>query len=79
MSVAPQQSIILLEDIDAAFVNREESPASMYRLNKYSFNIMIFCLFIIVSDINPRKIESFLGCLHHLINKALLHKKWFGI
>lgn len=28
MSVAPQQSIILLEDIDAAFVSREESNAS---------------------------------------------------
>lgn len=28
MSIAPQQSIILLEDIDAAFVNREESAAT---------------------------------------------------
>ena len=28
MSIAPQQSIILLEDIDAAFVKREESDQS---------------------------------------------------
>ena len=26
LSVAPQQSIILLEDVDAAFVSREDSP-----------------------------------------------------
>lgn len=28
LSVAPQQSIILLEDVDAAFVSREESSQS---------------------------------------------------
>ena len=28
LAVAPQQSIILLEDIDAAFLSREESPQS---------------------------------------------------
>jgi len=28
LSVAPQQSIILLEDVDAAFVSREESANS---------------------------------------------------
>lgn len=26
LSVAPQQSIILLEDVDAAFVSREDTP-----------------------------------------------------
>ena len=26
LSIAPQQSIILLEDVDAAFVSREEDP-----------------------------------------------------
>lgn len=26
LSVAPQQSLILLEDVDAAFVSREDSP-----------------------------------------------------
>ena len=30
LAVAPQQSIILLEDIDAAFVSREETPQSTY-------------------------------------------------
>ena len=28
LSVVPQQSLILLEDVDAAFVSREESPRS---------------------------------------------------
>ena len=28
LAVAPQQSIVLLEDIDAAFLSREESPQS---------------------------------------------------
>ncbi len=28
LSVAPQQSIILLEDIDAAFASREDTPQS---------------------------------------------------
>ena len=26
LSVAPQQSLVLLEDVDAAFVSREETP-----------------------------------------------------
>ena len=30
LAVAPQQSIILLEDIDAAFVSREETPQGTY-------------------------------------------------
>ena len=28
LSVAPQQSLILLEDVDAAFVSREDNPQS---------------------------------------------------
>ena len=31
LSVAPQQSIILLEDIDAAFVSRDLSKESKYQ------------------------------------------------
>lgn len=41
MSVAPQQSIILLEDIDAAFVNRDESAATKVAyegLNRVTFS-----------------------------------------
>ena len=30
LSVAPQQSLILLEDVDAAFVSREDSAQSQY-------------------------------------------------
>ena len=32
LSVAPQQSLILLEDVDAAFVSREDSAQSQYTL-----------------------------------------------
>lgn len=40
LSSAPQNSIILLEDIDAAFVSREETKASMYdRAKCYNFKV----------------------------------------
>lgn len=32
MSLVPQQSIVLLEDVDAAFLSREDSPAGEYTL-----------------------------------------------
>ena len=45
MSVAPQQSIILLEDIDAAFVKREqnaEGGGSTY-MNRVGFTVSVSC------------------------------------
>jgi len=47
LSVAPQQSIILLEDIDAAFVSREESKqskAAYEGLNRVTFSGLLNCL-----------------------------------
>ncbi|KAJ3653526.1 hypothetical protein Zmor_012773 [Zophobas morio] len=47
LSVAPQQSIILLEDIDAAFVSREDTPQqkSAYEgLNRVTFSGLLNCL-----------------------------------
>lgn len=46
-SVAPQQSIILLEDVDAAFVSREDTPTqkSAYEgLNRVTFSGLLNCL-----------------------------------
>jgi mitochondrial chaperone BCS1 len=46
-SVAPQQSIILLEDIDAAFVSREDTPtqkAAYEGLNRVTFSGLLNCL-----------------------------------
>lgn len=46
-SVAPQQSIILLEDVDAAFVSREDTTAqkSAYEgLNRVTFSGLLNCL-----------------------------------
>lgn len=37
LSSAPQNSIILLEDVDAAFVSREESPQSIYFFQHKNF------------------------------------------
>lgn len=39
LAIAPQQSIILLEDIDAAFVSRQESPQCI-NIYYYFFNIL---------------------------------------
>ncbi|XP_067014487.1 mitochondrial chaperone BCS1 [Anabrus simplex] len=47
LSVAPQQSIILLEDIDAAFASREESSlskAAYEGLNRVTFSGLLNCL-----------------------------------
>ncbi|KAK9872280.1 hypothetical protein WA026_017083 [Henosepilachna vigintioctopunctata] len=47
LSVAPQQTIILLEDIDAAFVSREDTPQqkSAYEgLNRVTFSGLLNCL-----------------------------------
>ncbi|CAK1599774.1 unnamed protein product [Parnassius mnemosyne] len=47
LSVAPQQSIILLEDIDAAFVSREDAPkqkAAYEGLNRVTFSGLLNCL-----------------------------------
>ncbi|KPJ13551.1 Mitochondrial chaperone BCS1 [Papilio machaon] len=47
LSVAPQQSIILLEDIDAAFVSREDTPsqkAAYEGLNRVTFSGLLNCL-----------------------------------
>ncbi|KAK5647133.1 hypothetical protein RI129_005597 [Pyrocoelia pectoralis] len=47
LSVAPQQSIILLEDIDAAFTSREDSPhqkAAYEGLNRVTFSGLLNCL-----------------------------------
>lgn len=47
LAVAPQQSIILLEDIDAAFVSREESSqvkAAYDGLNRVTFSGLLNCL-----------------------------------
>nr|CAI5854383.1 unnamed protein product [Callosobruchus analis] len=47
LSTAPQQSILLLEDIDAAFVSREETPQqkSAYEgLNRVTFSGLLNCL-----------------------------------
>uniref|UniRef100_A0A182JFS7 Mitochondrial chaperone BCS1 n=1 Tax=Anopheles atroparvus TaxID=41427 RepID=A0A182JFS7_ANOAO len=47
MNVAPQQSIILLEDIDAAFVSRQDTPQqkSAYEgLNRVTFSGLLNCL-----------------------------------
>ncbi|XP_057663842.1 mitochondrial chaperone BCS1 [Diorhabda carinulata] len=47
LSVAPQQSIILLEDIDAAFVSREDTPrqkAAYEGLNRITFSGLLNCL-----------------------------------
>ncbi|GIY00965.1 mitochondrial chaperone BCS1 [Caerostris darwini] len=52
MSVAPQQSIILLEDIDAAFVKREESSATKVAyegLNRVTFSGLLNMLDGVVS------------------------------
>ena len=53
MSIAPQQSIILLEDIDAAFVKREEEEQggqNMY-LNRVSWLYLITKLSLDVWEI----------------------------
>ncbi|KAF7382904.1 hypothetical protein HZH66_013306 [Vespula vulgaris] len=47
LAVAPQQTIILLEDIDAAFVSREESKevkAAYDGLNRVTFSGLLNCL-----------------------------------
>ncbi|KAJ9582568.1 hypothetical protein L9F63_003126, partial [Diploptera punctata] len=47
LSVAPQQTIILLEDVDAAFISREESPqtkAAYEGLNRVTFSGLLNCL-----------------------------------
>ncbi|KAB0798027.1 hypothetical protein PPYR_09020 [Photinus pyralis] len=47
LSVAPQQSIILLEDIDAAFASREDSSqqkAAYEGLNRVTFSGLLNCL-----------------------------------
>lgn len=47
LSVAPQQTIILLEDIDAAFVSREDTPkqkAAYEGLNRVTFSGLLNCL-----------------------------------
>ncbi|XP_055603638.1 LOW QUALITY PROTEIN: mitochondrial chaperone BCS1 [Uranotaenia lowii] len=47
MNVAPQQSIILLEDIDAAFVSREDTKmqkAAYEGLNRVTFSGLLNCL-----------------------------------
>ncbi|XP_014360330.2 mitochondrial chaperone BCS1 [Papilio machaon] len=47
LSVAPQQSIILLEDIDAAFVSREDTPSqkgAYEGLNRVTFSGLLNCL-----------------------------------
>lgn len=46
-SVAPEQSIILLEDIDAAFVSREDTQtqkAAYEGLNRVTFSGLLNCL-----------------------------------
>lgn len=46
-SVAPQQSIILLEDIDAAFLSREDTAsqkAAYEGLNRVTFSGLLNCL-----------------------------------
>ncbi|XP_076254879.1 mitochondrial chaperone BCS1 isoform X2 [Rhynchophorus ferrugineus] len=47
LSLAPQQSIVLLEDIDAAFVSREDSEqqkAAYQGLNRVTFSGLLNCL-----------------------------------
>lgn len=47
LSVAPQQSIVLLEDIDAAFVSREDSDrqkSAFEGLNRVTFSGLLNCL-----------------------------------
>lgn len=47
MNVAPQQSIILLEDIDAAFISREDTKtqkAAFEGLNRVTFSGLLNCL-----------------------------------
>lgn len=47
MNIAPEQSIILLEDIDAAFVSREDTPqqkAAYDGLNRVTFSGLLNCL-----------------------------------
>jgi hypothetical protein len=44
MSVAPQQSIILLEDIDAAFVKKDDSVEGSKRENVYMNRVGSVCL-----------------------------------
>ncbi|KAL1514359.1 hypothetical protein ABEB36_003628 [Hypothenemus hampei] len=47
LSVAPQQSMVLLEDIDAAFVSRESTPqqkAAYEGLNRVTFSGLLNCL-----------------------------------
>ncbi|XP_049774853.1 mitochondrial chaperone BCS1 [Schistocerca cancellata] len=47
LSLAPQQSIILLEDVDAAFVSREESSqvkTAFEGLNRVTFSGLLNCL-----------------------------------
>ena len=46
LSIAPQQTIILLEDVDAAFVSREEDP----RGNVENLHLCIFEIIIGYSD-----------------------------
>ncbi len=44
LSVAPQQSIILLEDVDAAFVSREMLPTESMYHRLLCFWILTVCL-----------------------------------
>lgn len=47
LSVAPQQTFILLEDIDAAFLSREDTPqqkAAYEGLNRVTFSGLLNCL-----------------------------------
>ena len=49
MSVAPPQSIILLEDIDSAFASREDTPRSGGYPNYVTFSGLLNCLDGVVS------------------------------
>ena len=69
--VAPQQSIILLEDIDAAFVSREETPQSTYCVVT-GFSGKLGVDFMRVDLVY----ENVMNCLHIYCQLAVLLWNW---
>lgn len=44
LSVAPQQTIILLEDVDAAFVSRVDSEQGLYKSKPKKIELYVECI-----------------------------------
>ncbi len=66
LSVAPQQSIILLEDIDAAFSKREEETEKLMKTTGYYANHVSFTssLFFLIAHPSTQMSQK---CLYQIV------------